>query len=114
MKMFMFKLSCLIALMFVSVLFGMQKANDGIHNMRGYEDPAYKSALTVGETADGELQAAILGEDVSSHDLEGKKDQLEKMQVYNFFSSLGKGLSEGTRSLTEKGINYISELIQEK
>lgn len=114
MKMFMFKLFLLVSLMFVAVLFGMQKANDGIHNMRGYEDSAYGGALTVEQSDQGDIEASLLGKEVSSHDLEAKKNQLEDMHVYNFFSSMGKGLSEGAQSIAEKGIDYLSGLIKEK
>jgi predicted membrane protein len=107
MKMFLFKGVILASLMFLSVLFGMQQANIGIQKMKGYEDPKFKSALTVKEDEDGELQASVLGVDVSSHDLERKKQKLEEMKAYNLFSDLGKGISNGVSS----GLNQIIELI---
>jgi hypothetical protein len=107
MKMFLFKGVILASLMFLSVLFGMQQANIGIQKMKGYEDPKFKSALTLQETGDGELQASVLGVDVSSHDLEKKKQKLEEMKAYNLFSDLGKGISNGISS----GLNQIIEKI---
>ncbi|WP_369425921.1 YqxA family protein [Cytobacillus pseudoceanisediminis] len=85
MKIFMLKALFLAALMFVSVLFGMQQANEGIHRMKGFHDEDFKSALTLNETNEGEVQASVLGNDLSSHDLQQKKEKLEEMKAYNFF-----------------------------
>ena len=114
MKIFMLKALFLAALMFVSVLFGMQQANEGIHRMKGFHDEDFKSALTLNETNEGEVQASVLGNDVSSHDLQQKKEKLEEMKAYNFFSSLGKSISEGLSELTEKSVAFISDLITGK
>lgn len=105
MKMFIFKSIILASLMFLSVLFGMQQANIGIQKMKGYDDPKFKSALTVQETDGGELQASLLGVDVTSHDLEKKKQKLEEIKAYNLFSDIGKTISTGI----SKGLNQIIE-----
>lgn len=107
MKMFLLKGVILASLMFLSVLFGMQQANIGIQKMKGYEDPKFKSALTLQERGNGDFQASILGVDVTSHDLEKKKQKLEEIKAYNLFSDLGKGISNGISS----GINQIIEMI---
>lgn len=112
MKMFMLKVMFLAAIMFASVLFGMQQANEGIQNMRGFDDPNFKGAMTIKETEGGELQASILGSDVSSHDLEQKKQKLEEMKAYNFFSSLGKQFAEGVQNATEKALQFITDFIK--
>jgi hypothetical protein len=109
MKMFMLKSLFLAALMFLSVLFGMQFANDGIHRMKGYDDPDMGNAFTLSENKGGQLQGTFLGRDVSSHDLEKKKEKLEKMKAYNFFSSIGKKLAEGVSTATDGTIEYIVE-----
>ncbi|MBP2241688.1 hypothetical protein J2Z40_002260 [Cytobacillus eiseniae] len=111
MKWFMVKGIFLISLMFLAVLFGMQLANEGIHNMKGYDDVNFKDAFTVNENESGNLQASILGNDISSHDLQQKKEKLEEMKAYNFFSSLGKSLSEGISEATEKAISHITDRI---
>jgi hypothetical protein len=107
MKMFFIKGVILASLMFLSVLFGMQQANIGIQKMKGYDDPKFKSALTLQENKEGDLQASVLGVDVTSHDLEKKKQKLEEMKAYNLFSDIGKGISNGVSS----GLNQIIELI---
>lgn len=108
MKMFMFKSFILASLMFISVLFGMQQANEGIHKMKGYEDPEFKNALSIKETEKGVFETAILGNDVSSHDLEQKRKKLEEMKAFNLFSSLGKSLANGVSAFMEKTIELIT------
>jgi hypothetical protein len=108
MKMFMLKSFVLAALMFVSVLFGMQQANEGIHKMKGYDDPEFKSAFMIKEDEDGSYKSAILGNDVSSHDLEQKRKKLEEMKAFNLFSSLGKQLADGVSLVVEKTVDLIT------
>lgn len=85
MKIFMLK-TCLIAsVMFLCVLFGMQQANQGILRMKGYNDREFHNAFTVDKRENGELEASILGNNITSHDLEKKREQLEEMKAYNFF-----------------------------
>ncbi len=98
------------ALMFVSVLFGMEQANGGIQKMKGYSDDQFKGAFTLQESGKGELEASILGNDVSSHDLEQKKKELEEMKAFNFFSSLGKNLANALSHITETIIQMITGL----
>jgi hypothetical protein len=107
MKWFMVKSFFLAALMFLSVLFGMQVANDGIHRMKGYDDPGLRSAFTLQENEGGKFQGSILGRDVSSHDLAKKKQELEKMKAFNLFSSVGKKLADGVSAATDGTIEFI-------
>lgn len=106
--MFMLKSLMLASLLFISVLFGMQQANEGIQKMKGYEDPKFKSAFSIKETESGTLETAILGRDISSHDLEQKQKQLEKMKAFNLFSSMGKKLADGISSVMEKAVELIT------
>ena len=104
MKMFMLKSFCIAALMFISVLAGMQMANDGIHKMKGYSDPNFQSAVSINEK-----DASFLGQDLSSHDLEGKKKKLEEISSYNFLSSMGKKMSDGISNASAKIIQSITK-----
>ncbi|MEW9049565.1 MAG: DUF3679 domain-containing protein [Neobacillus sp.] len=105
MKMFMMKAICIAALMFISVLAGMQLANDGIHKMKGYDDPDFQSAVALDNNGE-QITATFLG---NSHDLDEKKKKLEEMNAYNVFSSLGKNISDGVSSLSGKLIKLITE-----
>jgi len=111
MKMFMLKSIFLAAIMFVCVLFGMQQANDGIIKMRGYGNEQFQSALTFNETSEGEMEASVLGNDITSHDIEKKKAELEEMKAYNFFSSIGKSLAQLLSNITEMVIQFVAGLI---
>lgn len=110
MKVFFLKFVFVVALMFVSVLFGMQQANEGIHRMKGFEDANLEEALNVSES-DGQVEVSLLGNEIDSHDLQEKKEKLEQMKAYNFFSTVGKKLAEGVSTVTEKGIELITNLI---
>ena len=114
MKIFMLKAIMIAAVMFISVLFGMQQANNGINEMKGYEDAQFEGAFSFQDNEEGELEASILGNDVSSHDLEKKKEKLEEIRAYNFFSSLGKKLAEMVSFTTEKIIDLITGLANGK
>jgi hypothetical protein len=107
MKMFMFKSVCIAALMFISVLAGMQMANQGIHKMKGYSDPNFQGAVSINK--DDRINASVLGQDLTSHDIESKKKQLEEMTTYNFFSSMGKKMSDGITKASEEMVKKMSK-----
>lgn len=113
MKMFLLKFFLVVALMFVSVLFGMQQANVGIHRMKGFEDSNFKEALNINET-DGQVEVSLLGNDIRSHDLEEKKQKLEQMKAYNFFSDVGKKFAGAVSTVTEKIIGVMTSLISKE
>lgn len=108
MKMFMVKSFIIASLMFISVLTGMQMANSGIHKMKGYHDPNLQTPVSMKET-NNDINAAFLGHDFSSHDLEVKRKKLEEMNTFNFFSSMGKKMSDGLTNGSEKLIRMITE-----
>ncbi|MFJ7306925.1 YqxA family protein [Peribacillus frigoritolerans] len=91
---FWLKCTGIVLVLFLGVLIGMQQANDGMKKMKGYEDPSLNSAFIINQSEQGEMEADILGEKVTSHDLETKKEKLEEMKAFNFFSSIGKTLGE--------------------
>lgn len=108
MKMFMVKSLCIAALMLICVLTGMQLAGKGIHKMKGYDDPNFQNAVSIYES-DDHISASFLGKDLSSHDIEGKKKKLEEISAFNFFSSMGKKMSEGISGGSEKLIKLITD-----
>lgn len=104
----MLKSFLLCVVMFLGVIIGMQQANDGLREMRGYETPETLGAFHFEEMDEGELEASILGNTVTSHDLEKKQKQLEEMKAFNFFSELGKWLSNAVSSLVNAIIDFIT------
>ena len=87
-------------------MLGMQKANTGLVNMRGYDDPHLDRAVSIVKE-NGEVSASIMGEKVDSHDLEEKKKRLQELKAFNLFSDMGKKISDGTRDVFEKALEYI-------
>ena len=110
MKLFMLKATMIAAVMFISVLFGMQQASNGINKMKGYENAQFEGAFSLQDNEEGKLEVSILGNDVSSHDLEKKKAEIEEIRTYNFFSSLGKKVADMVSFTTEKIIDLITGL----
>lgn len=108
MKMFMVKSLCIAALMLISVLTGMQLASNGIHKMKGYDDPNFQNAVSF-HGSEKHLSASFLCNDISSHDLAAKKKKLEEMSAFNFFSSMGKKMSDGISGTSEKLIKLITD-----
>ncbi|PLT30948.1 YqxA family protein [Peribacillus deserti] len=106
---FTFKFLLLVMVLFFGVLLGMQHANQSMKKMKGFDDPALYSAFSVNETAQGQKEASILGGKVTSHDLQEKKQQLEDMKAYNFFSQTGKKVSQGIASGFSTLMNKIAE-----
>jgi Protein of unknown function (DUF3679) len=102
----MMKSMLVVLILFFGVLFGMQKANEGMKNMKGYDDPSLYSAFTVDEGEKG-VEASVLGQKVTSHDLEEKKKQLEDIEAFNLFSSIGKKLSDGISEIFQSIVSLL-------
>ncbi|WML47462.1 DUF3679 domain-containing protein [Neobacillus sp. PS3-34] len=107
MKIFMLKSTLIAVLMFISVLAGMQMASGGIHKMKGYHDPEFQKAVSIGNKGSG-VNASIMGQNISAHNLEEKQRKLEEMKSFNLFSSTGKKVSEGISNASRKLINYLT------
>ncbi|MFD1736630.1 YqxA family protein [Bacillus salitolerans] len=106
---FMLKSFLLISVLFILVLFGMQHANDGIRNMKGYNDPNFEGAFQITEAESGDLEAAVLGERVTSHDIQEKHQKLQEMEAFNIFSKIGAKFSEGIAFFFQKILEFITK-----
>ena len=108
---FFIKCSLLIALLFVGVLIGMEKANEGMVKMKGYHDPTLQSPVNIHEKSNGNIETSVLGGNKTSDTLDEKKEHLQNIKAFNLFSSLGKVLANIVSSLTEKIIDFASSFI---
>lgn len=108
MKIFMLKSIGIVALMFISVLAGMQMANNGIHKMKSYNDPNFQDAISIKEK-DINGRASSLREVLTSHDFEAKQKKLEELSSFNIFSSMGKKMSDGISSASEILVHVITK-----
>lgn len=105
------KFFLLIVVLFFGVLLGMQLANDGMKQMKGYEDPELKNAFTIqGEGA--EKEASILGHDVSSNDFEKKQKELEEVEAFNVVSRTGKAISDGITNAAQSLYELVAKRIE--
>lgn len=98
---FIMKCFLIVTVLLLGVLIGMQQANEGMKNMRGYNDPSLQGAFHISDD-NGEVEASVLGRKVTSHDLEQKQKQLEDVEAFNLFSSMGEKLGNGISALFEK------------
>ncbi len=98
---FMMKCFLIVTVLLLGVLIGMQQANEGMKKMRGYNDPSLQSAFHISDD-NGDVEASVLGRKVTSHDLEQKQKQLEEVEAFNLFSSIGEKLGDGISALFEK------------
>jgi len=104
MKIFMLKCFVIASLMSISVLAGMQMANNGIHKLKGYN---VQNAASINEQKND--LSTSLGNNRTSHDLEAKKKKLEEINSFNVFSSMGKKMADGITSATEKMVDKITK-----
>ncbi|WP_062104628.1 DUF3679 domain-containing protein [Bacillus niameyensis] len=111
MKKFILKTFLLILTLFVGILIGMNKANQGMMDMKGYNDQSFQTPVTVQKTPEGEVQAAVLGNDLPPFSLDDKKEKIEKAKAFNFFSEAGKLLAEIVTTIFQTIIDFIASLI---
>lgn len=104
---FLFQCLALLLVLFLGVLLGMQQANDGLMKMKGYKDPAFNGAFDVEKSENGEMEAAVLGNRVTTHNIKEKKEQLEEIKAFNFFSNLGSKISNGVTTAFQVTITFI-------
>ncbi|WP_204954550.1 YqxA family protein [Metabacillus crassostreae] len=103
---FMLKSFILCSVLLFGVLIGMQQANQGMIKMKGYNDPDFQGAFQVDSEKTGEFDASILGNEVTSQDLQQKQEQLEQIEAFNFFSHIGKQFAD----IVSHGISTLVDL----
>ncbi|TYR75458.1 DUF3679 domain-containing protein [Rossellomorea vietnamensis] len=111
MRRFVLKSILLVSILFVGVLIGMQKANDGIRDMKGYDEDGFGTPLTISEDETGNIEASLLGQEMGSASISEKKKKLEEMKSFNFFSEIGKSVAGAVKSIAEKTVELVSSLI---
>ncbi|WP_273129812.1 YqxA family protein [Metabacillus sp. HB246100] len=108
---FMLKCFLLCSVLLFGVLLGMQQANQGMINMKGYQDPDFQGAFQVESKQTGEFDASILGNEVTSQDLQKKQEQLEQMEAFNFFSQMGIQLSNIVSHTVNSLVEWMAQTI---
>ncbi|WP_102345534.1 YqxA family protein [Bacillus sp. Marseille-P3661] len=93
MSKFLVKCFLLVVLLFFGVLIGMQEANEGLLRMKGFNDAAFQGAFDIKKNNSGEVEAAVLGEAFTAHNLEEKQKRLEEINAFHLFATLGSKLA---------------------
>ncbi|WP_455662582.1 DUF3679 domain-containing protein [Pradoshia sp.] len=106
---FIWKTCLLVLLLFFGVILGMQYANQNMKKMQGYDDPKMYEAFAVEKESDGEVKATVLGNRVSTGDIEEKKEEMEEWKAYNAVSSVGKGISNACTGVFQGLAKLISD-----
>lgn len=108
---FMLKTFILCSVLLFGVLIGMQQANQGMIKMKGYNDPDFQGAFQIDSDESGDIEASILGNEVTSQDLQEKQEQLEQIEAFNIFSQIGKQFSKVVSSSVSSVLEIVSELM---
>ena len=89
---FFVKTFILMSVLFIGIIIGFQEANHGLHKMKGYDDAGFPHVL-LWHKENGEIETTILGETITSHDLEEKEKILEELSTYNIFTDMAKKMT---------------------
>jgi len=104
---FFIKCFLLVTILFFGVLLGMQEANRGLLQMKGFDDNTYGEAFQIKKNDSGEVEAAVLGEELTVHDIEEKQKKLEKMKAFHFFSGLGDKLADLLAAMFQNLVSFV-------
>ncbi|OEH93686.1 YqxA family protein [Bacillus solimangrovi] len=105
--------SCSFGLvLFFGVILGMYQANESMRSLRGYDDPNLQQIVSIESTDDGELHASVLGEEVDAKLLNEKRQELETLETFNFFSELGKKIASVVESVFTAAIEIFIKIAE--
>ncbi|MBS4194743.1 DUF3679 domain-containing protein [Lederbergia citri] len=111
MRNFLVKCLLLFGVLFIGVMIGMNKANEGMLNMKGYTDDSFQTPVNIHQNEAGEVETNFMGRDLPTFNLEEKKEKLEEVKAYNFFSEVGKSLANIVTTIAQKIFDFISSLL---
>jgi hypothetical protein len=103
--MFIFKSICLLTIMFLFTLAGMKLAYTGMNSMKGLSHSKVQSNIS---SKMQDLNTSFEN-DYSSHNIAAKQQKLEKMNSFNFFSYMGKELSDGISHASRNLIKIVAK-----
>lgn len=110
---FFLKCVLLVLVLFIGVFIGMEKAHQGMQDMKGYEDTALPPPVHISESEDGKIEAALLGNEINhAEELAKKKKDLENLETFNVFSSMGKALASFVTEATKNLIDFVMKLFK--
>ncbi|WP_458412440.1 DUF3679 domain-containing protein [Schinkia sp. CFF1] len=104
---FILKFFLLFIILFFGVLLGMQEANQGLLQMKGFDDNSYGQAFHIKKNATGEVEAAVLGQEITSHDIEEKQKKLEEMKAFHIIANMGERLANMLTNLFQQLVKLL-------
>ncbi|HLU23233.1 MAG TPA: DUF3679 domain-containing protein [Bacillaceae bacterium] len=110
MKSFIWRLLTLVCVLFVGVLIGMNKANEGMLEMKGYNDQSFQTPVEVNKTDNGEVETSLMGNELGTFNIDEKKEKLQEVKAFNFFSEIGKLLADTVSTITNGIVEFVSSL----
>jgi hypothetical protein len=104
----MLKCFGLVALLLFGILFGIQKANYEMHELKGPSNKESVESLGSNVFEKGEKNQMA-----TSHDIKSKQETLRKVDSFNVFSALGQKLTSLISSAFSMVISIFGIVIQE-
>ncbi len=94
----------------IGVLIGMQAANSSMKEMKGYTNPALSSPIHL-KAKNGNIEASVLGKQISADTIVQKKQKLQEIKSFNLFSMLGKSLAAVVSSVAKTFVTLCSSFL---
>lgn len=107
MKKFIIKCFLLVITLFFGVLLGMQEANEGLLQLKGFDDKTYEGAFDIKKNNTGEVEAAVLGEEITAHDIEEKQKKLEEMKAFHVITNMAEKFADMLALLFQHLVNLM-------
>ncbi|MCT2537618.1 YqxA family protein [Aquibacillus koreensis] len=94
------------------VLLGIDKANEGVSNTRGYSTGSFEEAIQAEQTEDGAYEIEVMGEDFKQVSVEEKKVEYEEVQSTHFTQKLAGGLESSVKWFYNQIVQSAYQLAQ--
>ncbi|WLD92141.1 DUF3679 domain-containing protein [Alkalihalobacillus sp. AL-G] len=105
---FFMKSLVLVSVLLFGILLGMQQVSEQMDKMKGTES---NGALEWTIEENGKVEAEVLGQEITSHDIKEKQEKLEDIEAYNVFSDLGAKVSGFISELLTVTLTIITTII---
>lgn len=112
MKRFMAKSILFLLTLLIGVFIGMNKANEGLLEMKGYSQTSFEKPLKIVKTTEGEIETSVLGNEMPSFQLKERQEKLEEASSFNFFSEVGNFLASIVTTFFQTIIEFIYYLFE--
>ncbi|NGP43502.1 DUF3679 domain-containing protein [Bacillaceae bacterium SIJ1] len=104
---FLLKCFALLTLLLFGVLLGMQLSNEGMNQIKGYDDSSFKEALEWSAN-DESWEATVLGEEWSEERLLEKQKAYEEATSGHFISEAGAKAGEAFYTVVNQLLRLVT------